>query len=301
MQTDAITIEGAAPARSIVAQKVVMEANVDAPLSPLLSTGAAHLRADAITIEADELPEPLQVAPHLAVRVMAEENATIGAIERLDLRIESGRLPEPWASVRSVGFQIGAHGLDRQGIEAFLRQMRDWEQRQLSLAHRLDTHPNDPQQLAEAMALQRQMQDQSADMMRKVLRVGVSRWVVQARARSATPQQRLNELNASVRLIAPLPAGKGVAALQRWMRSLSRYVALDAQATVEADALRALGSVGSKYLTLLKAIHKQGFVAFHDGLYTASLHYTPSELVLNGKSMPKLLWMIRMMGVGGLF
>jgi hypothetical protein len=300
MRTDAIGLNTDANGTLFKLEGVRIDANMTRRLSKYLIAGEGMFRADALHLNSPEGNTPLVLRPQMKMEMHEEANGTIGVSEGIDLHVIKGAFPGSATLIRSVGASFALQGLDRAALDRMFEMMRTWQEKQTELLQRLEKHPEDPETMAKLMALDETIQREGAQRLLALLRV--KRTALNLHLEAARGEaNETNEINATMRLIAPPPKGKPVAALQKMVARLPQYISLDANASLSSAFVQSLGPIGIRYTAMLEAGRKQGFVTRRNGRYTSSLHYTPTELILNGTPMPQVLMMVKMMGIGGLF
>jgi hypothetical protein len=302
MKTPTMRWERPAERISLEAEGVRFAADMDERLSRNLMSGEGGFTIDRLRIRSPKQTEPLMLIPTFSAYLHAEDNGTVAFGEELKVRIAEGALPGSAAAIRSLGVSVKLNGLAQDAVDAFLNKSREWQRKQFALINRLGQTPGDAAALAELMALNETVQREAEQIAVSLLRPKRTALDVHlAASNDPSAGDETNALDATMRLIAPLPKGQPRAALQQLIRTLPQYVSLDANATLATRFVQSLGPVGIRYTAMLEAAVKQGFVTRRNGRYTSSLHYTPTELILNGTPMPQVLMMVKMMGIGGLF
>ncbi len=274
-------------------------AHIDARLSSWVYAGGGSVQAARMRLH-DEQGHILEMIPRLAFAIAPEANGTVGVTYRADLNVTSGaQLP-----IKGLHTEMALHGVSRDGLDTLLAKIRQWQSEQVTLERELAVSVHQPEKLSKAMIAMQEWQ-------KEVTRQGQAAMVgmlvpgqtaLQLRWRLETDHARHNDLNATVRLLGPLPQGSDPAVvLERLVKQYPRYIELDLSATFGTHLLEDLGSTGRLYITWVGLARSQGYLNCTNGQCSTTIHYRPDTLTINGQSMPKLLLMIKMMSFGGFF
>jgi len=273
-------------------------AHIDARLSHWVYTGGGSVQAARIRLH-DGQGNAMEAVPRLAFAIAEEANGTVGITYRADLNVSpGGQLP-----LRALHTEMTLHGVARDGLDTLLAKIRQWQREQVRLEQALTAATHDPEALSKAMIAmqewQKEVMSQGQAVMVAMLVPGQT--ALQLRWRIETEHARENDLNATVRLLGPLPKGEPVMVLNRLVTQYPRYFGLDISATFGTRLFEDLGSTGQLYATWVALARSQGYLNCTNGQCGTTVHYRPDALTINGRSMPKLLLMIKMMSLGGFF
>ena len=273
-------------------------AHIDARLSTWVYTGGGSVQAARMRLY-DEQNRPIDLLPRLTFAITPEANRTVGITYRADLELLSGsQLP-----LKALHTETTLHGIARNGLERLLEKLRTWQREQVRLERELAASVHRPEQLSKAMiAMQEWQKEVAREGQTALAELPVpGQTALQLRWRLETGHAPYNELNATLRLLDTLPQGDGARRLEMLKRDVLDYIELDLSATFGTRLTEDLGSSGRLWITWINLGRSQGYLTCSAGQCRGGLLYRPDRLTINGRSMPKLLWMIKMMRIGGFF
>jgi len=246
--------------------------------------------------------DAIDLAPRFEFALHSEGNGTVGLDYNSAVRVLSGSLPEMAVSIVSAEEKLHLGGLSQQGLESFYRQMRQLQQDQIRLYNAMMAQGNTlevmAKSLVELQSLQKKMQTVMLRSLGEMLLP--NRSTLSLHVAVGTRNNPDNHVEATLRLIEPLPRGDARAIQRTLLTKAPQLFTLDAETRFGKTFLQEFGPEGIRLNAILALAMKQGFVGEEQGAFASSLHYTPQSLIINKKAMPQLLMMVKMMGVKGL-